>query len=63
MQIENDYYLIYFDENFKELIILNIILNDFIKFIGSPGWIQSFPSPRLVASPRVKKIVCPTIYP
>ena len=26
-------------------------------------WIQSFPSPRLVASPRLKKSVCPTIYP
>ena len=26
-------------------------------------WIQSFPSPRLVASPRLKKPVCPTIYP
>ena len=26
-------------------------------------WIQSFPSPRLVASPRLKNSVCPTIYP
>ena len=26
-------------------------------------WIQSFPSPRLVASPRLKNPVCPTIYP
>ena len=26
-------------------------------------WIQSFPSPRLVISPRLKKSVCPTIYP
>ena len=26
-------------------------------------WIQSFPSPRLVASPRLKNLVCPTIYP
>ena len=26
-------------------------------------WIQSFPSPRLVASPRLKKLVRPTIYP
>ena len=26
-------------------------------------WIQSFLSPRLVASPRLKKLVCPTIYP
>ena len=26
-------------------------------------WIQSFPSPRLVASPRLKNTVCPTIYP
>ena len=26
-------------------------------------WIQSFPSPRLFASPRLKKSVCPTIYP
>ena len=25
-------------------------------------WIQSFPSPRLVASPRLKNPVCPTIY-
>ena len=25
-------------------------------------WIQSFPSPRLVASPRLKNLVCPTIY-
>ena len=25
--------------------------------------IQSFPSPRLVASPRLKNLVCPTIYP
>ena len=24
-------------------------------------WIQSFPSPRLVASPRLKNLVCPTI--
>ena len=24
---------------------------------------QSFPSPRLVASPRLKNLVCPTIYP
>ena len=24
---------------------------------------QSFPSPRLVASPRLKNPVCPTIYP
>ena len=26
-------------------------------------WIQSFPSPRLVASPRLKNPVYPTIYP
>ena len=26
-------------------------------------WSQSFPSPRLVASPRLKNLVCPTIYP
>ena len=26
-------------------------------------WIQSFPSPRLVASPRLKNQVCPTILP
>ena len=26
-------------------------------------WIQSFPSPRLVASPRLKNPVCPPIYP
>ena len=26
-------------------------------------WIQSFPSPRLVASPMLKNPVCPTIYP
>ena len=26
-------------------------------------WIQSFPSPRLVASLRLKNLVCPTIYP
>ena len=26
-------------------------------------WIQSFPSPRLVASPRMKNLVCPTILP
>ena len=26
-------------------------------------WIQSFPSSRLVASPRLKNLVCPTIYP
>ena len=26
-------------------------------------WIQSFPSPTLVASPRLKSSVCPTIYP
>ena len=26
-------------------------------------WIQSFPSPRLVASPRLKNLVCPTILP
>ena len=26
-------------------------------------WIQSFPSPRLVASPRLKNLVYPTIYP
>ena len=26
-------------------------------------WIQSFPSPRLVAPPRLKNLVCPTIYP
>ena len=26
-------------------------------------WIQSFPSPRLVASPRLKNLVRPTIYP
>ena len=26
-------------------------------------WIQSLPSPRLVASPRLKNLVCPTIYP
>ena len=25
--------------------------------------IQSFPSPRLVASPRLENTVCPTIYP
>ena len=25
-------------------------------------WIQSFPSPRVVASPRLKNLVCPTIY-
>ena len=25
-------------------------------------WSQSFPSPRLVASPRLKNLVCPTIY-
>ena len=25
-------------------------------------WIQSFPSPRLVASPRLKSLVCPNIY-
>ena len=28
-----------------------------------PVWIQSFPSSRLVASPRLKNLVCPTIYP
>ena len=27
------------------------------------AWIQSFPSPWLVASPRLKNLVCPTIYP
>ena len=26
-------------------------------------WIQGFPSPRLVASPRLKNLVCPIIYP
>ena len=26
-------------------------------------WIHSFPSPSLVASPRLKNLVCPTIYP
>ena len=26
-------------------------------------WLQSFPSPRLVASPRLKNLVCPTILP
>ena len=26
-------------------------------------WIQSFPSPRLVALPRLKNLVCPTILP
>ena len=26
-------------------------------------WIQSFPSPWLVASPRLKNLVCPTLYP
>ena len=26
-------------------------------------WIQSFLSPRLVASPRLKNLICPTIYP
>ena len=26
-------------------------------------WIQSFPSPRLVALPRLKNSVYPTIYP
>ena len=26
-------------------------------------WIQSIPSPRLVASPKLKNTVCPTIYP
>ena len=26
-------------------------------------WIQSFPSPRLVVSPRLKNLVRPTIYP
>ena len=26
-------------------------------------WIQSFPSPRLVASPRLKNLVCPTTLP
>ena len=26
-------------------------------------YFQSFPSPRLVASPRLKNLVCPTIYP
>ena len=26
-------------------------------------WIQSIPSPSLVASPRLKNLVCPTIYP
>ena len=26
-------------------------------------WIQSFPSPRLIALPRLKNLVCPTIYP
>ena len=29
----------------------------------SQVWIQSFPSPRLVASPRLKNLVCPTILP
>ena len=29
----------------------------------SQVWIQSFPSPRLVASPRLKNPDCPTIYP
>ena len=29
----------------------------------SQVWIQSFPSLRLVASPRMKNLVCPTIYP
>ena len=26
-------------------------------------WIQSFPSPRLVALPRLKNLLCPAIYP
>ena len=26
-------------------------------------WIQSFPSPRLVASSGLKNLLCPTIYP
>ena len=26
-------------------------------------WIQSFPSPKLVATPRLKSPVCPTIHP
>ena len=26
-------------------------------------WIQSFPSPRQVASPRLKNLVCPNIFP
>ena len=30
---------------------------------SSTGLNQSFPSPRLVASPRLKNLVCPTIYP
>ena len=25
-------------------------------------WIHSFPSPKLVAKPRFKNLVCPTIY-
>ena len=29
----------------------------------SQVWIQSFPSSRLVASSRLKNLVCPTIYP
>ena len=44
----------------------------FIIFINPSAWArydtgsifkQSFPSPRLVASPRLKNPVCPTIYP
>ena len=33
------------------------------QFLSEQVWIQSFPSPRLVASPRLKKPVCPTILP
>ena len=34
-----------------------------IVFTNPSVWIQSILSPRLVASPRLKNLVCPTIYP
>ena len=40
----------------------NMTQGQFLSGVQQVG-IQNFPSPKLVASPRLKKPVCPTIYP
>ena len=60
--------LIYKNKNYVHPIYLTPPLGQYVtqgQFLNGVQQvlIQSFPSPRLVASSRLKNLVCPTIYP